>query len=155
MDTPDIAPSIMAVLFAWRFLLCLALASIFGFLVGNLLGPVVGFSILFFGVGFGLIWQGRTMTGIPLFASVPSPPLSKPVAFLGLALIGAVWGGFAGELLGSALAGAAILAAATCLLGAWLTVISKQHGLIGHLVFAGFSLLSGLGGIYALSLLSL
>ena len=106
MAIVDITLSIVSVLIAWRFLLCLAIATAVGFLVGNLLGPFVGFSIVFCGLGFGLIWQGRWFDGIPLFASVPSPPISKPVAFLGFAFIGAIWGGFSSELLGSMIGGA-------------------------------------------------
>lgn len=153
MDIVDIALSMFSVLLAWRFLLCLAVATAVGFLVGNLLGPVVGFSIFFFGLGFGLIWQGRWFDGIPLFASVPSPPISKPVAFLGFAFMGAIWGGFSSELLGSFVGGAFALVAAVTLVGAWLTLVHKRHGLLGNLIFSAFSLLSGLGGLYALSVL--
>lgn len=153
MDISGIALSIVGILLAWRFLLCLAVATAVGFLVGNLLGPVVGFSIVFFGLGFGLIWQGRWFDGIPLFASVPSPPISKPVAFLGFAFIGAIWGGFASELLGSMIGGAFALVATVTLVGAWLTLVRKRHGLLGNLIFTTFSLLSGLGSIYALSVL--
>src|SRR5688572_4949248 len=94
-----------------------------------------------------------TLEGIPLFALVPSPPISKPVAFLGFAHIGAIWGGFAGELLGSMAAGAFVLVAAVTLVGAWLTLVRKRHGLLGNLLFSGLSLLSGLGSLYALSVL--
>jgi hypothetical protein len=146
----DVVLSIVAIFLAWRFLLCLTAATALGLFLGYLLGPVVGFSLVLFGVGFGLIWQGRWLSGIPLFAAVPSTPISTPVAFLGLAFIGAIWGGFASEALGSVLGGALALVAAVALVGAWCTIVLKQHGQLKHLLFSGFSLLAGLGGLYAL-----
>jgi len=147
----EIVLSIAAALIAWRFLLPLAAAIVIGFSLGHSFGPVVGFSVVLGGIGFGLIWQGRWLSGIPLFAAVPSPPISRPVAFLGLAFIGALWGGFAAEALGSVLAGGAVLVAGVALVGGWLTFVLKRHGQLNNLVFATFSLLCGLGGLYALS----
>ena len=146
--------SAITVLRAWRFLCCLAMGVTLGFPLGHLLGPIAGFALVFFTVGFGIIWQGRHIAGIPLFASVPSPPISKPVAFLGFSFIGAIWGGFASEVLGSPLGGAFALTAAVALVGAWYTVVLNRHGQLNHLLFALFSLLSGLGGLYAFSTLS-
>ena len=105
------------------------------------------------GIGFGLIWQGRWLSGIPLFASVPSPPISRPVAFLGLAFIGALWGGFAAEALGSMLAGGAVLVAGVALVAGYVSLVLKSHGQLNNLIFAAFSLLCGLGALYAISAL--
>ena len=149
----EVVLSIAAVLVAWRFLLPLATAIGIGFLLGHLFGPVVGFSVVLGGIGFGLIWQGRWLSGIPLFASVPSPPISRPVAFLGFAVIGAIWGGFAAEALGSVLAGGAALVAGVALVGGWFSLVLKRHGQLNNLVFAAFSLLCGLGALYAVSML--
>lgn len=148
----DISPLIIGVLLGWRFLACLALAVAVAIPLGHLQGPVAGFSLVLFGVGFGCIWQGRWLTGIPLFASVPSPPISKPIAFLGLALIGALWGGFAAEVLGSIVSGVLALIAVVALGGAWSTVVLKRHASLGNLVFFVFSLLFGLGAVYVLSM---
>lgn len=149
----EIVLSFAGALIAWRFLLPLAVAIAIGFPLGHLFGPVVGFSVVLCGVGFGLIWQGRWLSGIPLFASVPSPPISRSVAFLGFAFIGALWGGFAAEIYGAVLAGGAALVAGVALTGGWLTLVLKRHGQLNSLVFVAFSLLSGLGGLYAISLL--
>lgn len=149
----DIVLSTIGVLLGWRFLACLGLAVAAGIPVGHLLGPVAGFSLVLFGVGFGCIWQGRWLTGIPLFASVPSPAISRPVAFLGLSFIGALWGGFATEVLGSVINGALTLIAAVALVGGWYVVVLKRHVSLGSLVFFAVSLLFGLGAVYALSLL--
>ena len=147
----EIFLSIAAVFVAWRFLLPLATAIGIGFFLGQPFGPVVGLSVVLGGMGFGLIWQGRWLSGISLFASVPSPPISRPVTFLGLAFIGALWGGFAAEALGSVLAGGAVLVAGVIFVGGWFSLILKRHGQLNNLVFAAFSLLCGLGGLYAVS----
>ena len=147
----DLVISITVVLFAWRFLLSLASAVAFALPIGLLFGAVGGFSVVLVGIGFGCIWQGRWLSGIPLFASVPAPAISKPVAFLGFAFIGAIWGGFASELLGSVLAGAFALIACVAAVGAWQTLYLKRHELLGNLVFSSLSLLFGLGSLSALN----
>lgn len=144
--------SIAAAFIAWRFLLPLAAAMGIGLLLGHLFGPVVGFSVVLGGIGFGLIWQGRWLSGIPLFLSVPSPPISKPVAFIGFAFVGAIWGGLAAEALGSVLAGGAILFAGVALVGGWCSLVLKRHGQLNNLVFAAFSLLCGLATLYAVGM---
>lgn len=149
----NIALSIIAILVGWRFLVCLAVAIALAFPLGHLLGPIVGFSIALFGIGFGCIWQGRWLTGIPLFASVPSPPISKSVAFLGLAFIGAIVGGFASEVFGSPINGTFALIAAVALVGTWRRLVLKRHIALNSLVLSCISLLSGLGILYALTLL--
>lgn len=149
----EIVLSIAAALIVWRFLLPLAAAIVIGFPLGYFFGPVVGFSVVLGGIGFGLIWQGRWLSGIPLFASAPSPPISKPVAFLGLAFIGALWGGFAAEALGSTLAGGAVLVAGAALVAGYASLVLKSHGQLNNLIFAAFSLLCGLGALYAISAL--
>lgn len=147
----DIAISITAVLIAWRFLASLATAGALAVPIWQLFGPVGGLSVALVGVGFGCIWQGRWLSGIPLFASVPAPPISKPVAFLGLAFIGAIWGGFTSEALGSVISGAFTLIASVAIVGAWQTLILKRHELLGNLIFSTVSLLFGLGVLSVVS----
>ncbi|WP_460838471.1 hypothetical protein [Noviherbaspirillum agri] len=149
----DILLSIIGALWGWRFLASLSAAVAIAIPVGHVLGPVAGFSLALFGVGFGCIWQGRWLSGIPLLASVPSPPISKPVTFLGLSFIGALWGGFSSEVLGSGIEGAFVLVAAVALGTAWRTVVLKQHTALGGIVFFAASLLFGLGAVYALGML--
>lgn len=149
----DTVLSVLVALVAWRFLLSLAVAAAVGLVLGHLFGQVVGFAVLLSGVGFGLIWQGRWISGIPLFALIPSTPISRPIAFLGFAFIGALWGGLAAQVLGSPLSGAATLVAVVALVGAWQTVVLKRHGQLNNLVFSAASLLCGFGGIYAITAL--
>lgn len=108
-------------------------------------------AVLLVGVGFGCIWLGRWLSGIPLFASVTGPEISKPVAFLGFAFIGAIWGGFASEVLGSVLAGAFALIASVAVVGAWQTLFLKRHELLGNILFSSVALLFGLGTLFVLS----
>lgn len=149
----EIILSIFGALIAWRFLLALVIAIIIGFPLGHLFGSAIGFFIVLTGIGFGFIWQGRWLSGIPFFASTPSPSISKPVAFLGLSFIGALWGGFTSDIFDSALAGGAALIASVALIGGWLTLVLKRHVQLNNLAFAAFSLLCGLGGLYAVSVL--
>jgi hypothetical protein len=151
MDLLEIALSVVAVLFAWRFLLSLAASIAIAYPLGHFFGPVAGFAVAVSGICFGGLWQGRWLSGLPLFASVPSPPISRPVVFLGLAFIGALWGGFSVEILGSALAGGAILVSGVALVGAWRTLVLKRRERFDNLAFSAFSLLCGLGGLYAIS----
>lgn len=149
----EIVISIAAVLIAWRFLLPLAAAVGIGFLLGHFFEAVVGFSVVLGGIGFGLVWQGRWLSGIPLFASVSSPSISRPVVFLGLVFVGALWGGVAAEALGSVLAGGAVLLAGIALVAGWCSLVLKRHGQLSNFVFAAFSLLCGLGALYVISAL--
>jgi hypothetical protein len=119
--------------------------------IWQFIGPIGGLSVVLVGIGFGCIWQGRWQSGIPLFASVQGPKVSKPVAFLGFAFIGAIWGGFASEVLDSVLAGAFAIVAAVAVVGAWQTLILKRHELLGKLLFSSASLLFGLGALFAIS----
>ena len=45
------------------------------------------------GFAFGLLWQGRADSGLALTEKTKNPEISKPVAFIGLALIGLIAGG--------------------------------------------------------------
>lgn len=149
----DIVLSIIGALWGWRLLACFSAAVAIAIPVGHVLGPIAGFSLVLFGVGFGCIWQGRWLTGIPLWASVSSPPISKPTTLLGLTFIGALWGGVAAEVLGSGIEGASVLIVAVALGGAWRTVILKRHTSLRDIAFFAASLLYGLGAVYALGML--
>jgi hypothetical protein len=144
----DIVISLMGALLAWRFLLCFGVAAVIGFFVGHVLGHVMGGSIVLCGVGFGLMWQARWQSGTALFASIPSPPLSKPVVFMGLAFIGALLGGFTAELLGSFVGGAVVLLASLALVGSWRALVFQTHWQVKQFAFFAFSLQCGLASLY-------
>jgi hypothetical protein len=152
----ELVLTILYALVTWRFIVSIGIATVFAMALNHVFvefGGMSALALILVGVGFGLIWQGRWLSGIPVFASVPSPSISKPVAFLGFAFIGSIWGGIAAELFRSAFGGALTLVAAVVLVGAWYSVGLKRHVPLDYLAFVTFSLLIGLGGIYALSLL--
>jgi hypothetical protein len=111
---------------------------------------------LYVSVALFMVWEGVKLftqpTLSPIVASLPYPPISKPVTFLGLAFIGAIWGGIASEMLGSIIGGVLALFASVALVGAWYAVILNRMKQLSSLLFVLFSLLSGFGCIYALSL---
>jgi hypothetical protein len=144
----DIAASIIAIVFTWRFLLSLAISIAFAFLLAQFSGPVASFSAVCIGVGFGGIWQGRWLSGMGLLDSAQSQPVSKPITFLGFAFIGAIWGGLAGDLCGSTLIGVLVLVATVALAGAWLTLVLKRNTDLLKLAFAALSLIAGVCGVY-------
>jgi hypothetical protein len=148
----DIAAAIIAIIFTWRFLLSLAISVALAVLLAQFLGPVASFSAVCIGVGFGGIWQGRWLSGIALFDPIQSQSVSKPIAFIGLAFIGAIWGGLAGELFGSTFIGALVLLAGVAVTGGWFTLVLKRHRQLSKLVFSAISLLVGVFGIYVYGL---
>ncbi|MBA4260341.1 MAG: hypothetical protein C0446_14355 [Chitinophaga sp.] len=80
----------------WRLLLCISGAiTISVFLARYISWLGLGFGLCFtlLALGFGIIWQSRAEAGIPLFAKIENPKISKPVAALGLLFIAAIWFG--------------------------------------------------------------
>jgi hypothetical protein len=110
---------------------------------------------LYLSVALFAAWKGMKLftqpTLPPIVASLPYPPISKPIAFLGLAFIGAIWGSIASGMFGSLLGGVLALFASVALVGAWYTVILNRKKQLSSLLFVLLSLLSGFGCIYALN----
>jgi hypothetical protein len=127
-------------------------SAVLAFVLGNYFGPIVGFLILFVGVGFGGLWEGRHLSGLRLFDKVPPPVISKPIAFIGYALIGVFWGSVATEIFGSVIAGILLLATILTVVAVWVSVISKRYDFLKHIGLAAISLFLGFGSVYALGL---
>jgi hypothetical protein len=143
----DIALSIIAIFFSWRFLVCALISIAFAFLLGNYFGSVAAFASVCIGVGLGCIWQSRWLYGTPIPSSDHSQSISRPVAFFGYALVGAIWGGLSSVLLESILNAAIFLVTVVVLVGVWLTAILRKTNQLNNLIFAVFSLLLGFSGI--------
>ncbi len=97
------------------------------------------------GTRFGVVGHARAEAGVGLFARVQPPPISRPVAFLGLLLIGLSWGGLASGFLRSALLGGAALVGAVAVEGLWRRFVLGRPVSPGDLVFACVAPLSGFG----------
>jgi hypothetical protein len=143
----------LAVVFAWRILLSIAVSAPLAFLIGTFFGPIVGFAAAVLGLAFGLMWHARAPDGAAPFKYVPSPRICWLVKFVGLAFIGALVGGFAAEVADSLFGGAALLVAATAFVGAVHARATRRSLNYVNLLLEMVSLLFGLGVIYCLSLL--
>ena len=149
----DVFLALIVMILASRFILSVGLAILVSLLLIHLLPGLttaIPLTIVAIGTGLGLIWQGRKLSGVPLFAAVATPDISKPVAFLGLAFLGLIVGGFSGDMLGSLAAGGLCLVALVVLVAGWYAVVLKRHVPLAYLAFVCISLLSGLGALQVL-----
>jgi hypothetical protein len=152
----DVFLSLIVLILASRFILSVGLAILVSLLLSHLwpgLTPAIPLTIVAIGTGFGLIWQGRKLSGVPLFAAVATPDIGKPVAFLGLAFLGLIVGAFCGKVLGSLVTGGLCLVALVVLVAGWYAIVLKRHVPLAYLAFVCISLLSGLGALQVLILL--
>jgi hypothetical protein len=108
--------------------------------------PVLGFALVILGVALGIVWQSK--------ATFPSasvePPISSPVAFLGLAFVGVVWGGLLELATGSSVAAAALLAATPTLSSPVIVLITKRALPARQLAFATIAFTAGFAVIYVI-----
>ena len=102
------------------------------------------------GFAFGLVWQSRADSGLALTQKTKNQEISKPVAFIGLALIGLITGGFFAELFGSGFIGAVALSVCTALVALWSRFTMRPTGLRSF-VFSLISLLVGYSMLLALT----
>ena len=103
------------------------------------------------GFAFGLVWQSRADSGVPLTQKTKNQEISKPVAFVGLAFIGLIAGGFLAELLGSIFIGAVALSVCAALVALWSRRTLRPTGLRSFVfslvsLFVGYSMLLALAG---------
>ena len=139
----------------WRVLLCSAIGVAVAFLLNLLIpafGPAGGFFVAFVGAAVGVVWQIRVVSAKEAAAGRTVQPLSKPVSFLGIALIGGVWGGLAGATIGP-LPAAIALVVVPLLLAPLFASIAKQPITRGQQVFAITALLIGFATPYAINML--
>ena len=102
------------------------------------------------GFAFGLVWQSRADSGIALAQKTKNQEISKPVAFVGLAFIGLITGGFFAELFGSIFIGAVALSVCAALVALWSRRTLRPTGLRSF-VFSLICLLVGYSMLLALA----
>ena len=138
----DFAP-LLETLLRWRFTLslivsiaaALALSNLFEWFTAKYaLGVVVLCS------GFGALWAGRAEDG---GKPIPTPKLSKPVAFLVLSFFGAVAGGLVSGIVGGTLVATLVVAICPAVVAIWNAVVERKKTTPGEIVFRTISLLSG------------
>ena len=141
--------------FHWRILLCvfaplgiaLGVSQLFGF------PPNIGmlFNIFLLGIWLGVIWQSRSEDGMKLSDSFQATKVSKPIAFVAIALIGALLGAVESAIFESAIFGAISLFVVVILIGLWSLIVQGKKIPIGGLVFLTSSLLLGFASLMLLN----
>jgi hypothetical protein len=149
-----------AALCHWRLVVSLAA----GLLAAVVLAQLVpwftggmGLWLVLFACGVGMLWEGDASAGAAPAASAaigearPQGMLiSRPVAALGLCLIGMVWGGLIGWWAGALWVGAAAVAVAPLPI-AFLWALGNGRPMPwGYTAFAACALLSGVGVLWGL-----
>ena len=138
---------ILAALIVWRLLLSAGVSIVLALVLSNAIAAFTAgycITLVLLGTGFGIIWHSRAEAGVGLLAPVQPPTISKPVAFLGLLLIGFFWGSFASGFLGSPILGGVALVCAVVVVGLWYRFVLRRLASVDYLAFACASLLSGL-----------
>ena len=72
----DVLLALITLILASRFILSVGLAILGSLLLSHLLPgltPAIPVTIVAIGTGVGLIWQGRKLSGVPLFSAVATP----------------------------------------------------------------------------------
>lgn len=136
----------LAALIHWRLVLptlgSIALAVVLSSIIASFTAPYC-ITLVIFGVTFGIVWQGRADSGLRLTEKTEAPEISKPVAFIGLAFIGLVAGGFLGELFGSRFAGSIALLLCAGVVTLWFRLVQQRLILLRSFVFSLVALLTG------------
>lgn len=147
---------IIAIVFAllhWRFTLSIVISIGLATILSSLIAPFTAgycITLVIFGTAFGLYWQGRGEADLSLGAKVEEPKISRPVAFMGLAVIGFFCGGVIAELLHSKALGAIALVVGVCAVSIWYRFAQQRLIASNSLAFSAVSLLSGYGALLAL-----
>lgn len=150
-------PEILAALMVWRLLLSVGVSLLLALALSQAFAAFTAgycIALVVLGTGFGIVWHSRAEAGMGLLAPVPPTPVSKPVAFLGLLLIGFFCGGLASAFLGSSILGAVALVSSVAVVGLWCRFALRRAVSLNYLAFACASLLSGLGMLLFLKALN-
>ena len=148
---------LLAAVMVWRFLLSVGVSALIALFLSQLFADFTAgycIALVFLGTVFGIVWHSRAEAGIALLAPVPATPVSKLVTFLGLLLIGFIFGGLLSELLRSPVLGAAALVSGVSVVGLCSCFARRRTVSISYLAFACSSLLAGLAAWLFLKALS-
>ena len=139
----------------WRMTLCIAAALVVSFVLKAFFpGLPAGalFAFVFAAGSVGVTWHIGVLSAREASAGRQVAKISKPIAFLAIALIGGLWGGLAESALGVTAA-----LAATCLvpwlLGPLFATVSKQPVPVRSIAFAMVAATVGFATPHAIALL--
>jgi hypothetical protein len=139
----------------WRMALCIAAAVVVSFVLKALFpGLPAGalFAFVFVAASVGITWHVGVLSARERSAGGREAKISKPIAFLGIALIGGLWGGLAESALGLTAAAFAILLV-PWFLGPLFATISKRPVPVRSIAFATAAATVGFAAPHAIILL--
>ena len=133
-----------AALLFWRMVVALVASLIIGLVLALLIPSLGGAAVvacLVFGATAGILWQTRAL---PVGQAAPVESISKPVAFLGLAFVGAVWGGLGTFAFGSVTIPLVVLALAPIVFGPLISGLVGRKLSLRQLLLGSCALTVGL-----------
>ena len=138
----------------WRILLCVfaPLVIVLGFSQLFEFPPNIGmlFNVFLLGIWLGIIWQSRSEEGMKLSDPFQTSKVSKPIAFVAIALVGALLGAVESAIFESVFFGAISLIVVVILIGLWSLIVQGKKMPIDRLVFLTSSLLLGFASLMLL-----
>ena len=146
-----VAGLIAAFLF-WRVVAAVVASLVVGALIAMVIpesGPASIVICSLVGIATGMIWQSQAEYPAGATPELEAP-MSKSVAFLGLALVGGIWGSLGEIFFYSALVPALALVLAPFIVGPVIGALVKRRYALGQLAFAACGLVSGLAVPYAI-----
>lgn len=139
----------------WRAVLGAAGGALLAYLLSlalPALSSAVWFGLVFLGASAGFIWHVASVSAREAAAGCKPLPVSRPVAFLAMALVGGVWGALAQAAWGT-VAAVVVVMIAPFILGPLFGRISGERVSLSSMLFAVAALLAGLTAPYAIQLL--
>lgn len=136
----------------WRALLCAVVGALVAFLLSQFfpsLPTSVWFALTFGGAAIGIVWQAAVSSAREAAADHKAAPISKPVAFLGIALVGGLWGSAVASAAGASVA-VLTLVIGPALLGPLFGHIAKQTITPAAIAFATMACVTGFAAPYAI-----
>lgn len=146
--------STLAALLFWRVILSTAGSIALALVLSTVIPPFTAeycITVVILGVAFGVYWQDRADADLTITERVEEPKITRPVAFLGLTLIGLICGAAFAELFNSKLFGSIALFIGAALVAAWYRYVQHQFFSRGAFAFALVSLLAGYSVLLLLS----
>ena len=138
--------AVLITLLAWRMLTGIALGILIGAFFAYAFPSIAGANLFLFffliGVAFGASWQAAVYRS-PNDEQDIDPPISKPVAFVGLSFIGLVWSGLIEFASGSMAVSMLTLAAAPFILGPIVGLRLKRRITLRQTLFTAIAFLIG------------
>lgn len=136
----------------WREVLGAVAGALVALLLAGLFPSfpaAASFSLGFAGASVGVVWHIAVASAQDAASGRKAEPISAPVSFLAIALVGGLWGGLLASFAGPAWAALALLVA-PCLLGPLFGRIAKRRVSPNAIAFATLASLIGLAVLHGI-----